>query len=559
MSISDSTNNPATETHAPSVSSPDAASRNPSPIKTPESTNDETLVVPLPFTVDMAETPTLIQPPGLQQEFYEGHHIKQFGEYELLKEIARGGMGVVYLARQRGLKRLVALKMILSGTLASVEAVVRFQNEAEAAAQLDHPNIVPIYEVGERDGQHFFSMGYVDGPSLSSLLRDGPLEPRKAAELMIHIAEAVEYAHTKGVIHRDLKPANVLLDKQGQPRVTDFGLAKRIDGEQGLTASGQIMGTPNYMPPEQATGKTAKVSPASDVYSLGAILFELLVGRPPFQAATVMDTLQQVIHQEPVRPSLLNGMIHRDLETLCLKCLDKDPANRYSTAAELRDDLRRFLVGDPILARPVSTLGRVVGLLERDGLDFELAQYSRLSLALIPVMLIPEVIVTAVIQWNGPSELMGVANLVRAVSFLVIVGWFRDWQWRPRASAERQVWSIWGGYLVACLTLGLGMRAQLGFDSEVENFLYQPLASLTGLAFVAQAAQFWGRSLLIAAAFFILPFLMAIDIRFAPLEFGSTWSIVLFVFARRLKRLSKDATRQATGAEKGTGPTLLDT
>ncbi|MFM9962498.1 MAG: serine/threonine protein kinase [Planctomycetaceae bacterium] len=493
---------------------------------------------------DPAGMATLGEPPQAVREYFEGQPIQQFGEYELLKEIARGGMGVVYLARQRGLKRLVALKMILSGTFASREAVERFKNEAEAAAQLDHPNIVPIYEVGERDGQHFFSMGYVEGQSLANLLREGPFEPRKAAELMISITDAVEYAHSKGVIHRDLKPANVLLDKQGQPRVTDFGLAKRTDDEKGLTASGQIMGTPSYMPPEQAAGETANISPVSDVYSLGAILYELLVGRPPFQAAKIIDTLQQVIHQDPVHPSLLNGTIHRDLETICLKCLEKNPASRYATAAELRNDLQRFLTGEPILARPVSTMGRVIGMLEREGLDIEIAQYSRLSMALIPVMVIPEVIATAVIELNGPGAIMGLANGLRAIAFLLIVGWFRDWQWRPHGTAERQVWSIWGGYLVACLTMGLSMRMRLGFDNAVEAQLYQPLSCLTGLAFVAQAGQFWGRSLLIAAAFFALPFVMAIEIRFAPLEFAGLWSIVLFIFARRLKRLSEQQTRQ---------------
>lgn len=494
---------------------------------------------------DQTGTPTLIEPARLDRESTETRPIRQFGEYELLQEIARGGMGVVYLARQRGLKRLVALKMILSGTLASNEAVERFKNEAEAAAQLDHPNIVPIYEVGERDGQHFFSMGYVEGPSLANLLREGPFEPRKAAELMISIAEAVEYAHSKGVIHRDLKPANVLLDKQGLPRVTDFGLAKRTDDEKGLTASGQIMGTPSYMPPEQAAGETANISASSDIYSLGAILYELLVGRPPFQAAKVIDTLQQVIHQNPVHPSLLNGTIHRDLETICLKCLEKHPVRRYATARELCDDLHRFLTGEPIQARPVSTFGRVIGMLEREGLDIELAQYSRLSIALIPVMLIPELIVTAVAHWNGPGVLMGIANGVRAIAFLLIVGWFRDWHWRPSGTAERQVWSIWGGYLVACITTGLSIRMRLGFDSAVESQIYQPLACLTGLAFVAQAGQFWGRSLLIAAAFFVLPFLMAFDIRLAPLEFGGLWSIVLWIFARRLNRLSQQQSQQA--------------
>ena len=226
--------------------------------------------------------------------------VRYFGDYELEREIARGGMGVVYKARQVKLNRPVALKMILAGNLAGEAEVRRFYLEAEAAANLDHPGIVPIYEVGQHEGQHYFSMGFVEGQSLAHRVAEGPLPPREAAALMVQIAEAVQYAHEKGVIHRDLKPGNVLLDTQGRPKVTDFGLVKKLQSDSGLTASGQIMGTPSYMPPEQAQGRS-DIGPLADVYSLGAMLFCLLTGRPPFQADNVMETLKQVLEQDPPR------------------------------------------------------------------------------------------------------------------------------------------------------------------------------------------------------------------------------------------------------------------
>lgn len=279
--------------------------------------------------------------------------VRYFGEYELLEEIARGGMGVVYKARQVRLNRIVALKMILSGELAGDEEVQRFKTEAEAAANLDHPGIVPIFEIGEHKGQHYFSMGFVEGQSLADRLKDGPLPPREAAEIVKKVAEAVAYAHEKGVIHRDLKPANVLLDANGEPRVTDFGLAKQVESDSDLTRTGAVMGTPSYMPPEQASGKTDEVGPRADVYSLGAILYFLLTGRPPFQSTNAMDILLQVLEKEPLAPQMLNLETPKDLDTICLKCLQKDTTRRYQTAQELTDELGRFLRDELIQARPV--------------------------------------------------------------------------------------------------------------------------------------------------------------------------------------------------------------
>jgi WD40 repeat protein len=289
---------------------------------------------------------------------------RAFGDYELLQEIARGGMGVVWRARQVRLQREVAVKMILAGQLALPADVARFRTEADAAGNLDHPNILPIYEVGEHDGQHFFSMKLVHGGNLSSRIAELVVSPRAAVELLVRVARAVHYAHQRGILHRDLKPANILLDQEGHPFVTDFGLAKRMagadrpTGEGGQTQSGAILGTPAYMPPEQAAAKK-DLTTAADVYSLGAILYECLTEKPPFTGETPLDTLLQVLEKEPSRLRSVNSRVDRDLETICLKCLEKDPARRYENAAALADDLDCWLRHEPIAARPPGSVGRL--------------------------------------------------------------------------------------------------------------------------------------------------------------------------------------------------------
>jgi WD40 repeat protein/tetratricopeptide (TPR) repeat protein len=288
-----------------------------------------------------------------------GTRIGYFGDYELQRVLGEGGMGIVYEAQQLTLNRPVALKMIRAARFPSADEVRRFHNEAEAVARLDHPNIVPIFEVGRYDDQHYFSMKLIGGESLDKRLKDYVADARRAARLVAATADAIHHAHQRGILHRDLKPANILIDSDGQPHVTDFGLAKRVDGDSEQTRSGAIVGTPAYMAPEQASGKRGAVTTSTDVYGLGAVLYALSTGRAPFAGTTVMDTLEQVRERPPELPRKLNPGVPRDLEVVCLKCLEKDPRRRYASAAALGDDLRHWLAGEPIAARPVAKAARL--------------------------------------------------------------------------------------------------------------------------------------------------------------------------------------------------------
>jgi WD40 repeat protein/tRNA A-37 threonylcarbamoyl transferase component Bud32 len=273
--------------------------------------------------------------------------------YELLEEIGRGGMGVVYKARQVSTQRIVALKVILAGRFASDREVARFRSEAVAAARVDHPGIVPVYEFAQDGPLFYYSMAYIEGENLASQLSTSRPTPARAAELARQIAQAVHYAHTRGITHRDLKPQNILIDQDGQPRIVDFGLAKSDAHEGSLTITGQLLGTANYVAPEQAMGEQCKIGPASDIFAVGAILYEMLTGQPPFSASTVVGVLTKVVHDQPTPPRAIESCVPRDLETICMKCLAKDPASRYASARALSDDLERFLAGRTILARPV--------------------------------------------------------------------------------------------------------------------------------------------------------------------------------------------------------------
>src|SRR5438876_7917247 len=312
------------------------------------------------------------------------------GDYEVLEEIGRGGQGVVYRAHQKSLNRIVALKVIGLGPWATETHLKRFRREAEAAASLEHPGIVPIHEVGERDGSCYFSMKFVEGGQLDEVVRRTPISTRQAAELIAKVARTVHYAHEHGILHRDIKPGNNLLDAKGEPHLTDFGLARLVESESTVTRTLEVLGTPSYMAPEQAAGNNSKLTNATDVYGLGAVLYQLLTGHPPFAGGTTYETIKLLLETEPRSPRLWNPKVDRDLSTICLKCLEKDPQRRYSSALALAGDLERWLRHEPIQARRTGVGGRGKKWLQRNP---TVAAVVTLSLALIAAV--------GVIVWNS--------------------------------------------------------------------------------------------------------------------------------------------------------------
>jgi eukaryotic-like serine/threonine-protein kinase len=502
----------------------------------PQPTMLESTVVDFGATIDS----TLAETDASSQVTNNRLLPRQFGDYILIEEIARGGMGVVYKAQQSKLNRTVALKMILSGQLASKADVARFYVEAEAAAHLEHSGIVPVFEVGECEGQQFFSMGFVEGDSLASVVRGGPLPPNEAAGLVEKVAQAIAFAHSKGVIHRDLKPANVLLDGDGFPKVTDFGLAKKTQTDSQLTGTGQILGTPSYMPPEQASGNTKKVGPEADVYSLGAILYCLLTGRPPFQAATVMDTLMQVIEQEPPPVRQLNSSVPADLEAICSKCLMKDASQRYATADDLVDDLQRFLSGETVSARNHSVAGRVATALQRSQYDVQFGGYSNLLYGIAIIVLLDQFAAAWVIWNQKPIYLLPLAHVAQTILIGLLFWRTRTDGLLPRNPAERQLWAVWGGFFITCTVLGISHQLMLGGDVGAELELYPSLAAASGFAFCFLGSTYWGKCYIFAAIFFALAFAMILNLAWAPVEFGAVWAAILTIVGQRLEKLTKE-------------------
>lgn len=428
-----------------------------------------------------------------------------FGDFELLAELGRGGMGVVYMARQRSLSRVVAVKMILRGDLASPEDVARFHSEAAAAARLEHPHIVPVYEVGEGDGQPYFVMKYIAGTTLGKRLAEGPLTDREAAELLLPVCRAIQFAHERGILHRDLKPSNILIDNQGHAHVSDFGLAKHLSADVTLTRPGAILGTPSYMAPEQAAGNRGEVGPASDVYSLGTILYQMLTGRPPFQAAKAVDTLLLVLEQDPLPPRLLNPKADRDLEMIALRCLQKPPHLRYASAQALADDLALFLADEPISARS----GRVTQVVARWFRETHhatvLENWGLLwmwhSLALFVICL-----VTNFFQWQGITSTGPYLALWTAgMGTWAVIFWALRHRAGPVTFVERQIAHIWAGSVIS-----------ISFLFLVENLLRLPVLTLSpvlalasGMVFISKAGILTGAFYLQAAALFATALAMA--------------------------------------------------
>jgi serine/threonine-protein kinase len=469
---------------------------------------------------------------------------RPFAGYELQQEIGRGGMGVVYKAFDPNLKRHVALKMILRGEHASAEDLSRFRAEAQAVAGLAHPNIVPVYAVGEQDCQAYFCMKYVEGTTLAALVHRGPLPSRRAANYLLHIALAVHHAHEQGILHRDLKPSNILIDHAiDEPLVTDFGLAKRVAGDGvskqlSLTGTGAIVGTPSYMSPEQASGQK-KFTPASDVYSLGAILFEMLTGRPPFQAASVVDVLLLVRSEEPVRPRLLNSCIDPDLELICLKCLEKRPEHRYPSALALADDLRRYLNSEPVQARS-SSLAYFVGRLFRETHHAQVMEHWGGLWMWHALKIFLLCVITNVMLWVGVREHFSYLTLWS----VALVAWGAIfWHWRRRAGpvsfVERQVAHAWASGVIASIGIFI-VEVLLKLDVLT---LTPVLAVMSGMVFVFKAGTLTGWFYFAAMMCFAAAIPMALFPTIGPLLLGIVSGISFFVPGLRYYRQKHAAAR----------------
>jgi serine/threonine-protein kinase len=429
-----------------------------------------------------------------------------FGDYEIFEELGRGGVGVVYKARQRSLGRIVALKMLLRGDLASSSDTARFRSEAESAARLDHPNIVPVYEVGTQDGHPYFTMRYIEGTTLARRLASGPLPPREAARLLVPVCRAIHHAHQQGVLHRDLKPSNILIDRQDVPHVSDFGLAKRIEGGRSLTQSGAIVGTPSYMAPEQAAGGRGQIGPCCDVYGLGAILYQMLTGRPPFQAASPVDTVLSVLGEDPLPPRLLNPKVDRDLEMIALKCLQKPPDLRYPSAAALASDLEAYLLGEPISAR-TSSLALLLTRMLRETHHAAVLENWGLLWILHSVVLVFLCGLTNYIKWRGvtsPGPYLG----IWAIGFTAWASVF--WALRRRAGpitfVEKQIAHVWAASIASSVMLFI-----------VEILLRLPVLTLSpvlgltsGMTFLIKAGILTGAFYLQAGLLFATAILMAL-------------------------------------------------
>ena len=465
--------------------------------------------------------------------------LQKVGEYELLEEIDRGGMGVVFKAHHPTLRRTVAIKMLLAGAFASEEAERRFRREAAAAARLNHPGIVPVYDVGIVDhtgplhGQTWFAMALIEGTDLSRRIESELFDSISAAQLSTRIVEAIQYAHSKGVIHRDLKPANILLDKSNNPHITDFGLSRcNDDNETQLTAAGQIFGTPGYMSPEQAAGKNESVGPATDIYSLGAVMYCMLTGRPPFRASSTVATLQQVTHDAPAPPRLLNRTVDPDLESIILKCLEKDSADRYSTAEELKQDLERFLRGESVSAASINLVGYLGRVLASSRNSEFLEGWSRALYAVSAIVLMFHVVMQFMPLTATQSTLV---NAGKYVLLLGVIWRARDGILTPQNPVERTIWSLWIGYILTYLTTEIMVR----IVKQPEFNLYAIMSLVSSVILLVLGGQLWGGCYVIGGLFAVLAPTITVLPDYAVILFGALWSFVFFQLGRRYQKQSR--------------------
>ncbi|MBI2478510.1 MAG: protein kinase, partial [Planctomycetia bacterium] len=442
---------------------------------------------------------------------------------ELLEELGRGGMGIVYRARQISLNREVALKMILQGQLASQPDRERFQAEAESAARLDHPGIVPVYEVGTIEGQPYFSMKYVRGETLTQRLTAGLVSPKEGAEILAAVARAIHYAHRQGVLHRDLKPSNILIDDDGQPHVSDFGLAKRVEHAESLTRTGAILGTPAYMAPEQAAGARGEVGPASDVFSLGTILYQMLTGKPPFQAASPVDTILMLLEQDVVPPRVVNPRVDRDLEMIALRCLQKPIDLRYSSANDLADDLEAYLNDEPISARS-GRFGQVLSQMFRETHHSVVLENWGLLWMWHSLALFSACALTNVLQWMQVDRWIYMALWTMGIWIWAGVFWWLRRRMGPVTFVERQIAHVWASSMAAIAGLFF-VELWLGLPALT---LSPVLPLIAGMVFVIKAGILSGTFYLQAVALFATSPLMAWFPEVGHLIFGTVSAACFF-------------------------------
>lgn len=447
------------------------------------------------------------------------------GDYELIEEIGRGGMGVVFRARQVSLARSVAVKMILRGRLASDSDLQRFLSEASATARLQHPNIVPVYEVGDIEGRPFFSMKLISGLTLSDRLLDGPMPEREAAELIAVIARAIGFAHRQGIVHRDLKPSNILIDEDGTAMVSDFGLAKRFGVENDLTRSGMVIGTPSYMSPEQASGRRDNVGPASDIYSLGCVLYHALTGRPPLVAESMMELVMLVLEQDPTPPRALRPRLDRDLEMIVIRCLQKPADLRYETADELADDLEAYLRDERISAAS-GRFSQVLARLFRETHHAAVLENWGVLWMWHALVLLVASLITWVLEYREVQNLMSYVFVwVVGLGAWAAVFWKLRQRIGPVTFVERQVAHVWGSSMISIALL-----------FPLEWWLGLPVLSLSPLlgvisasVFIVKAGMFSGLFYFQAAALLATAVVMAIIPRYAHLVFGIVAAICFFI------------------------------